>query len=92
MLEDGWKWIGSDTMPSQEIEPSHQASVDLLEIRKATNCVSLMPRTIAPNGIFATVYELFDQDCDTVKSWIICTIGYGSAGLGASIGINIEIF
>ena len=79
-------------MPSQEIEPSHQASVDSLEIRKATNCVTLMGRTIAPNGIFSTVFELQDQDCDNRNPWIICTIGYGSAGLGASIGINIKIF
>ena len=84
MLEDGWKWIGGGPMPSQEIEPSHQTSVDSLEIRKATNCVTLNATT--------TVYELQDQDCDNVNigyPWIICTISYG-LGLGASIGKDIK--
>ena len=89
MLEDDWEWIGSSTMPSQPIEPSHQASVDLLEIRKPTNCVTLSARITLPS--WTNVYELEDQDCDH-KKWIVCTINYGSAGLGASIGNNIKIF
>ena len=89
MLEDDWEWIGSSTMPSQKIEPSHQASVDLLEIRKPTNCVTVMARITLPS--WTNVYELQDQDCDH-KNWIVCTINYGSAGLGASIGNNIEIY
>ena len=91
MLEDGWKWIGGGPMPSQEIEPSHQASVDSLEIRKATNCVSLMARFTAANG-GTNVYELQDQACDNGNPWTICTIGYGSVGLGASIGKEIKLF
>ena len=90
MLEDGWKWIGGGPMPSQEIEPSHQASVDSLEIRKATNCVSLMARFTAANG-GTNVYELQDQACDNGNPWTICTIGYGSVGLGASIGKEIKL-
>ena len=93
MLEDGWKWIGGGPMPSQEIEPSHQTSVDSLEIRKATNCVTLNARTTAPNGVCcANAYELQDQDCDNIHKgypWIICTISYG-LGLGASIGKDIK--
>ena len=50
ILEDGWKWIGGGPMPSQDIEPSHQAAVDLLEIRKPTNCVTFMARTVMING------------------------------------------
>ena len=88
MLEDGWKWIGGGPMPSQEIEPSHQASVDLLEIRKPTNCVSLKARTIVTNGVFGNAIELQDQDCG-ISKWIICTISYG-LGLGASIGKNFK--
>ena len=89
MLEDGWKWIGGGPMPSQEIEPSHQASVDLLEIRKPTNCVTLTARTTAPNGVCcANAIELQDQDCH-INKWIICTISYG-LGLGASIGKDIK--
>ena len=89
MLEDGWKWIGGGPMPSQDIEPSHQAAVDLLEIRKPTNCVTLMARTVIVNGEFGNAIELQDQDCDVTTKWIICTISYG-IGLGASIGKNIK--
>ena len=83
MLEDGWKWIGGGPIPSQEIEPSHQTAVDLLEIRKPTNCVTLSARITLPS--WTNDYELEDQDCGH-KKWIVCTINYGSAGLGASIG------
>ena len=77
-------------MPSQEIEPSHQASVDLLEIRKPTNCVTMTVRTTAPGGVCcANDFELQDQNCDDTTKWIICTISYG-LGLGASIGKNIK--
>ena len=89
MLEDGWKWIGGGPIPSQEIEPSHQASVDLLEIRKPTNCVTMTARTTVTNGVWGNAIELQDQNCDITTPWIICTISYG-LGLGASIGKNIK--
>ena len=88
MLEDGWKWIGGGPMPSQEIEPSHQTSVDLLEIRNPTNCVTLIARFTGVDNAF----ELQDQDCDNINKgypWIVCTISYG-LGLGASIGKDIR--
>ena len=72
-------------MPSQEIEPSHQASVDLLEIRKPTNCVAFSARTVMINGDLGNAFELQDQDCNNGNPWIVCTISYG-IGLGASIG------
>ena len=77
--EDGWKWIGGDSMPPQDIEPSHQASVSSLEIDIPSNCVSLKNN------------KLKDEDCTSGSPLRVCTIGYGSAGLGASIGINIKI-
>ena len=76
-------------MPSQDIEPSHQAAVDLLEIRKPTNCVTLMARTTVTNGVWGNAIELQDQNCDITTPWIICTISYG-IGLGASIGKDIS--
>ena len=76
-------------MPSQDIEPSHQAAVDLLEIRKPTNCVTLMARTTVTNEVWGNAIELQDQNCDITTPWIICTISYG-LGLGASIGKNIK--
>ena len=88
MLEDGWKWIGGGPIPSQEIEPSHQTSVDLLEIRKPTSCVTLTAKSAIINGVFDNLFELQDQDC-TSSQWIICTISYG-LGLGASIGKDIK--
>ena len=89
MLEDGWKWIGGGPIPSQEIEPSHQASVDLLEIRKPTNCVAFTARTIMIGNQLGNAFELQDQDCNSGNPWIICTISYG-LGLGASIGKDIK--
>ena len=81
MLADGWKWVGGGSTPPQDIEPSHQASVSKFEIKKPTNCVYLYGNN-----------KLKDQECDK-EALGVCTIGYGSVGLGASIGmIKIDFF
>ena len=76
-------------MPSQDIESLHQAAVDLLEIRKPTNCVAFTARTVMINGALGNAMELQDQDCNNGNPWIVCTISYG-IGLGASIGKDIK--
>ena len=60
-----------------EIEPSHQAAVSQLEIKKnpPTNCV------------FLSNNKLQDENCDNGSPLQVCTIGYGTVGLGASIGM-----
>ena len=77
MKEDGWKWIGGASMPPIDIEPSHQAAVSQLEIKKnpPTNCVFLNNNN-----------KLQDEDCNNNNPLKVCTIGYGTVGLGASIG------
>ena len=61
-----------------EIEPSHQAAVSQLEIKKnpPTNCV------------FLSNNKLQDENCDNGSPLQVCTIGYGTVGLGASIGMH----
>ena len=81
MKADGWHWIGGGSTKKLDIDPSHQAAVGGFKVDELSKCVKLVK----------SGYKLEDVPCSN-SIVRICTLSYGGAGLGASIGILLKNF
>lgn len=75
MQADGWIWKGGGSVPSIEIDPSHQAAVTELKINSKEKCVKLKKD-----------HKLDDKKCDE-DHLVICAVNKGAAGFGSSIAV-----